>query len=57
MAAGEVTPDELQREIAGEYSRRTSGQLREIGQLDFELLRDLTETNGQFEDRVLPPPG
>jgi hypothetical protein len=50
VAAGDVTPPELQADLANDYSRRSAEQLRRMAQLYFDLLRRLSELNGRAED-------
>jgi hypothetical protein len=50
VAAGDVTPPELQAELAHDYSRRSTEQLRRMAELYFDLLRSLSELNARAED-------
>ncbi|MGH9143333.1 MAG: hypothetical protein ACRD2I_19535 [Vicinamibacterales bacterium] len=50
VAAGDVTPPELQADLAHDYSRRSTEQLRRMSQLYFDLLRSLSELTARAED-------
>jgi len=50
VAAGDVTPPELQAELAHDYSSRSAEQLRRMAQLYFDLLGRLSELNARVED-------
>jgi hypothetical protein len=50
VAAGDVTPPQLQAELANDYSRRSAEQLQRMGQLYFDLLRLLSELHARAGD-------
>jgi len=53
VAAGETTPDQLQRAMSEYFERRLPEHLRQAGQLYFQLLADLNEIRSRYEEEYL----
>src|SRR5262245_2324141 len=53
VAAGETTPDQLQRAMSEYLERRLPDHLRQSGQLYFQLLTDLNEMRARYEEEYL----
>jgi hypothetical protein len=50
VAAGEITPGEVQQESADYLSRRMPGYLQELGQLYFGVLQGLNDLRTEYEE-------
>ncbi|HYA17424.1 MAG TPA: hypothetical protein VEF06_08155 [Bryobacteraceae bacterium] len=50
VAAGEISPEELQRTASESMSRKLPGYLEQAGHLYFDLLNGLNEIRAQYED-------
>ncbi len=53
VAAGEASPDQLQRAMSEYLERRLPEHLRQSGQLYFQLLSDLNEIRVRYEEEYL----
>jgi hypothetical protein len=53
VAAGETTPEQLQRAMAEYLERRLPEHLRQAGQLYFDLLNDLNDVRAGYEEEYL----